>query len=124
MKGRVFDKADDVPAPDNVANSLQDKQRPHREFEGNRPTNSILLDRVDPFTLGQLIALYEHKVFVQAVLWGINPFDQWGVEWGKELATQVLDTLENGGVDFDACCSTLCLIARYKAHKTKLKTTP
>jgi glucose-6-phosphate isomerase len=124
MKGRVFDKADDVPAPDNVANSLQDKQRPHREFEGNRPTNSILLDRVDPFTLGQLIALYEHKVFVQAVLWGINPFDQWGVEWGKELATQVLYTLENGGVDFDACSSTLGLIARYKAHKTKLKTTP
>ncbi len=124
MKGRVFDKADDVTESHYEANSLQDKQRPHREFEGNRPTNSILLNRVDPFTLGQLIALYEHKVFVQAVLWGINPFDQWGVEWGKELAAQVLNTLENVSGDIDACSSTRGLVARYKAHKAKTKTTP
>ena len=124
MKGRVFGKADDAPEPVIGVNALQDKQLPHREFEGNRPTNSILLDRVDPFTLGQLIALYEHKVFVQATLWGINPFDQWGVEWGKELATQVLDTLENRDAGINACSSTLGLIARYKAHKAKLKSTP
>lgn len=124
MKGRVIDKTENVTAAGNAPNSLEDKQRPHREFEGNRPTNSILLDRVDPFTLGQLIALYEHKVFVQAILWGINPFDQWGVEWGKELATQFLEALEDGGGDIDACSSTRGLMARYQTHKTKLKTTP
>jgi glucose-6-phosphate isomerase len=105
----------------NVPDHLRDTQRSHREFEGNRPTNSILLDRVDPFTLGQLIALYEHKVFVQAIIWGINPFDQWGVEWGKELAAQVLDVLENDASNLDACSSTQGLISRFKAHKTKLK---
>ena len=124
MCGRGIEKTEDVMTARNVPDAMRHHQRPHRVFEGNRPTNSILLDRVDPFTLGQLIALYEHKVFVQAVLWGINPFDQWGVEWGKELAALVLGTLENGGADIDACSSTRGLIARYKAHKAKSKKTP
>jgi glucose-6-phosphate isomerase len=121
MKGRGAEAADGIMAARNVPDHLRDTQRSHREFEGNRPTNSILLDRVDPFTLGQLIALYEHKVFVQAIIWGINPFDQWGVEWGKELAAQVLDVLENDASNLDACSSTQGLISRFKAHKTKLK---
>ncbi|CAN5409776.1 glucose-6-phosphate isomerase [soil metagenome] len=62
---------------------------PHRTFPGNRPTSTILLDALTPSTLGQLIALYEHKVFVQGVIWGINSFDQWGVELGKVLATRI-----------------------------------
>ncbi|NQV84680.1 MAG: glucose-6-phosphate isomerase [Rhodospirillales bacterium] len=119
MKGREIDKSEDVMLRRDVPGAMRDLQRPHRVFEGNRPTNSILLEQVDPFTLGQLIALYEHKVFVQAVLWGINPFDQWGVEWGKELATQILHTLEDTTADFDGCSSTLGLIDRYKAHKAK-----
>ena len=63
-------------------------------FEGNRPTNSILVRRIDPFTLGQLIALYEHKIFVQGVIWRINSFDQWGVELGKQLAKAILPELD------------------------------
>lgn len=62
---------------------------PHRVFQGNRPSNTLLVHRFDPFTLGALIALYEHKVFVEAVLWDINPFDQWGVELGKQLAKSI-----------------------------------
>lgn len=67
---------------------------PHRVFEGNRPTSFFLFDRLDPFALGQLIALHEHRIFVQGVLWNILSFDQWGVELGKELASSVLKELE------------------------------
>jgi glucose-6-phosphate isomerase len=66
---------------------------PHKVFEGNRPTNSILFRRLDPATLGRLIALYEHKIFTQGVLWDINSFDQWGVELGKQLAKVILPQL-------------------------------
>ena len=89
-----------------------DKQPPHRAFEGNRPSNTILMDRVDPFTLGQLIALYEHKVFVQAIIWGINPFDQWGVELGKELAAAILPEVLGRAASGDHDSSTRGLIAR------------
>lgn len=65
----------------------------HRSFAGNRPTNTLLAGRLDPFVLGQLVALYEHKVFTQGVLWGINSFDQWGVELGKVLAHRIVDEL-------------------------------
>jgi glucose-6-phosphate isomerase len=62
---------------------------PHQAYPGDRPSNTILLDRLDPRNLGALIALYEHKVFVESVIWHINPFDQWGVEWGKRLAAEI-----------------------------------
>src|SRR5205823_2175504 len=68
------------------ADGAEDFQVPHRTFPGNRPTNSILLDRLTPAALGKLVALYEHKVFVQGTIWNINSFDQWGVELGKVLA--------------------------------------
>jgi glucose-6-phosphate isomerase len=67
---------------------------PHKVFEGNRPTTSILYERLTPQRLGSLIALYEHKIFVQGIIWGINSFDQWGVELGKELASRILPELE------------------------------
>ncbi len=66
---------------------------PHRSFPGNRPTTTLLLPRINPFTLGQLIALYEHKIFAQGAVWGINSFDQWGVELGKRLAKPILEEL-------------------------------
>lgn len=72
---------------------------PHKTFPGNRPTTSILFKKLDPKTLGALIALYEHKVFVQSVIWNINPFDQWGVELGKQLAKRILPELEQGKHD-------------------------
>lgn len=95
-----------------------DSKTPHRAFEGNRPSNTILMDRVDPHTLGQLIALYEHKVFVQAVIWGINPFDQWGVELGKELAPAILPEVSGGAASGNHDSSTQGLIDRArKANK-------
>jgi glucose-6-phosphate isomerase len=76
-----------------AAEGVPDFLAPHRTFEGNRPTNTILADRLTPATLGALIALYEHKVFVQGTIWHINSFDQWGVELGKALATRILPEL-------------------------------
>jgi glucose-6-phosphate isomerase len=72
-----------------------DHENPYRVFEGNRPTNSFLIKEITPFTLGQLIALYEHKIFVQGVVWNIYSFDQWGVELGKVLANKILPELQN-----------------------------
>ncbi len=66
---------------------------PHKVFPGNRPSNTLLYRRLDPFTLGRLIALYEHKIFTQGIVWEINSFDQWGVELGKDLAKAILPEL-------------------------------
>jgi glucose-6-phosphate isomerase len=91
----------------------------HKVFEGNRPTTSIFADRLDPFTLGALVALYEHKVFVQGVIWGVNSFDQWGVELGKVLAKAIApelvspDAPDLSGHD----SSTATLIRRYRAAR-------
>jgi glucose-6-phosphate isomerase len=89
---------------------------PHRTFEGNRPTNSILFDRLDPRTLGRLIALYEHKIFVQGVIWNVNSFDQWGVELGKQLAKVILPELTSDGSVEGHDVSTNGLINHYKAR--------
>jgi glucose-6-phosphate isomerase len=85
---------------------------PHRSFTGNRPTNTILLPELTPYTLGQLIALYEHKVFVQGWIWGVNSFDQWGVELGKKLATGIHDRLVSGR-EPNSDSSTNALVTRY-----------
>ncbi|MEK7768434.1 MAG: glucose-6-phosphate isomerase, partial [Pseudomonadota bacterium] len=79
-----------------VAEALE-KLLPHKVFSGNHATTSILFRQLDPKTLGALLALYEHKVFVQSVVWNINPFDQWGVELGKQLAGTILAELEQDG---------------------------
>jgi glucose-6-phosphate isomerase len=89
---------------------------PHRCFEGNRPTNSLLFDRLDPRTLGRLIALYEHKIFVQGVIWNINSFDQWGVELGKQLAKAILPELTEEGLVEGHDSSTNGLINCYKTR--------
>ena len=88
---------------------------PHRVFEGNRPSNTILAERLDPETLGKLIALYEHSVFTQGVIWNIDSFDQWGVELGKVLAQRIIPELENAAepvLNHDS--STNALIRRYR----------
>ncbi len=87
---------------------------PHKVFPGNRPTNTILLDQLDPFTLGRLIALYEHKVFVQGVVWDVNSFDQWGVELGKQLAKVILPELRSTAEASLHDGSTNALINRYR----------
>lgn len=91
------------------------KLLPHRTFPGNRPSNTILMDALTPNTLGALIALYEHKVFVQGIIWGINSFDQWGVELGKILARNIADELTQQARPAQHDSSTNGLIARAKA---------
>ena len=90
---------------------------PHKVFEGNKPTNSILFGKLTPRTLGKLIALYEHKIFVQGIIWNINSFDQWGVELGKQLATHILAGLRSGAEVTAHDSSTNGLIHYYNALK-------
>jgi glucose-6-phosphate isomerase len=98
-----------------AADGVPDFQVPHRTFEGNRPTNTILLDRLTPAALGKLIALYEHKVFVQGTIWHINSFDQWGVELGKVLANRIIPELESATEpELGHDSSTNALIRRYR----------
>ncbi|MFN8664861.1 MAG: glucose-6-phosphate isomerase [Thermomicrobiales bacterium] len=93
---------------------------PHRTFEGNRPTNTILADRLTPASLGSLIALYEHSVFTQGVIWDIDSFDQWGVELGKALAGKIIPELESADdPDLQHDSSTNALIRRYRANREK-----
>ena len=94
-----------------------EKLVPHKVFPGNRPTNSILFQKLTPHTLGALIAMYEHKTFVQSIIWGINAFDQWGVELGKELARKILPELDDFEDVKSHDCSTNGLINYFKEHR-------
>jgi glucose-6-phosphate isomerase len=87
---------------------------PHRVFQDNRPTNSILYQRLDPHALGRLLALYEHKIFVQGVIWGIYSFDQWGVELGKQMASRILPELCGDAPVAGHDASTIGLIGHYR----------
>ncbi len=92
---------------------------PHRVFGGNRPTNTLIMDKLDPFSLGKLIALYEHKIFVQGIVWNINSFDQWGVEYGKQIAQKILPQLSSKQEISDHDSSTNQLINYFKQRKAK-----
>lgn len=87
---------------------------PHRVFEGNRPSNTLLIDRLTPAVLGKLVALYEHSVFTQGVIWEVNPFDQWGVELGKQLAKAIVPELTDADAPLAHDGSTNSLIQRYR----------
>ncbi|REK12705.1 MAG: glucose-6-phosphate isomerase, partial [Actinobacteria bacterium] len=100
------------------AEDVEERLVPHRTFPGNRPTSLIVAPRLTPSVLGQLIALYEHKVFTQGSIWGINSFDQWGVELGKVLATRVIGELTDGNEpDLEHDSSTNAQIRRYREAK-------
>jgi glucose-6-phosphate isomerase len=90
---------------------------PHKVFPGNRPTTTILFDMLTPRTLGSLIALYEHKIFVQGIIWDINSFDQWGVELGKQLAKRILNEIEDPGNPGDHDSSTNGLLEFVRSHR-------
>ena len=90
---------------------------PHRTFEGNRPSSTILADRLTPHVLGALVALYEHSVFVQGTIWEIDSFDQWGVELGKQLATATERELADDAVAPAHDSSTNTLIRRYRERR-------
>ena len=90
----------------------------HREFDGNRPSNVLLLERLTPKALGKLVALYEHEVFTQGTIWHIDSFDQWGVELGKVLAQRIVPELESSGEpELTHDTSTNALIQRYRRMK-------
>lgn len=117
MRGRTFDEAlaemRTAGMPEEHARFLAS----HRTFPGNKPTNSILMERLTPHTLGALIAMYEHRIFTQGVVWGINSYDQWGVELGKQLASVILGELKGGRVTQDHDGSTATLLNHFIGHR-------
>jgi glucose-6-phosphate isomerase len=93
---------------------------PHRVFEGNLPTSTVLADRLAPTVLGSLVDLYEHSVFTQGVIWGIDSFDQWGVELGKALAQRIAGELRGDGAAIDGHdSSTTALMSRYMRSRNR-----
>jgi len=114
MKGKTEAEVRAELAHDGVTGEAQDKLTPHKVFTGNRPTNSILFQKLTPRTLGSLIAMYEHKIFTQGIIWNINSFDQWGVELGKQLAKVILPELETAEPSTSHDSSTNGLINEYK----------
>lgn len=115
MKGKTSDEARAELA--GLPETERERLAPHKEFPGNRPSNSILIDRLSPYNLGMLMAAYEHKTFVQGVIWNINPFDQWGVEYGKQLAKTIGGELQHGASAHDS--STEGLMAFYRECRLK-----
>ena len=95
-----------------------DAGEPHRRFDGNRPSTTILYEDLDPYTLGMLLAMYEHKTFVEAAIWGINPFDQWGVELGKTLAGRIAAELAGDEAPGSHDSSTEQLMGRYRSDQS------
>ena len=100
------------------AEGTPDALVPHRVFDGNRPSNTILLEQLTPAALGKLVALYEHSVFTQGTIWGIDSFDQWGVELGKVLAQRIIPQLQSA-TELAHDSSTNALIQRYRQHRAK-----
>ncbi|HEY5081725.1 MAG TPA: glucose-6-phosphate isomerase [Bauldia sp.] len=116
MRGKTLSEVRDELKAQGLGPRAIDKLAPHKVFPGNRPSNTILYHRLDPHTLGLIIALYEHKVFVQGVVWGIDSFDQWGVELGKQLATELLPMIRRADPEHPRDASTEGLLAAIRAH--------
>ena len=116
MRGKTEGEARAELEAQGLAPERIDALVPHKTFPGNRPTTSILFSKLTPETLGMLIALYEHKIFVQGIVWNIYSFDQWGVELGKQLAKKIERELEQPGIVSSHDASTNALINRYKKH--------
>jgi glucose-6-phosphate isomerase len=114
MRGKTLDEVRAEMRDAGLDEEHIDRVAPHRVFEGNRPSNSVLFRRLTPRTLGSLIALYEHKIFVQGVIWNVNSYDQWGVELGKQLAKEILPELAGDGPVMGHDASTNGLINYYK----------
>jgi glucose-6-phosphate isomerase len=114
LRGRSLDEARDIMAAKGFEGDELDRQARHRVFPGNRPTTTLAYDRLTPFVLGQIIALYEHRVFVEGVVLGINSFDQWGVELGKELAVALQPVLagDEDGADKDGSTQNLVMFLK------------
>ncbi|XP_072277915.1 glucose-6-phosphate isomerase [Pyxicephalus adspersus] len=118
MKGKSTEEAKAELQASGLSGEALEKLLPHKVFEGNRPTNSIVFTKLDPFTLGTLIAMYEQKIFVQGVVWDINSYDQWGVELGKQLAKKIEPELEGNAPVTSHDGSTNGLINFIKTHRS------
>jgi len=117
MRGKTADEVRTELEQDGMDGTALEQLLPHKVFPGNRPTNSILFRKLTPRTLGSLIALYEHKIFVQSVIWNINAFDQWGVELGKQLARKILPELSGTDAVTGHDSSTNGLINHYRQYR-------
>ncbi|CAH2324181.1 glucose-6-phosphate isomerase [Pelobates cultripes] len=117
MKGKSTEEAKKELQASGLSGEALDKLLPHKVFEGNRPTNSIVFTKLNPFILGALIAMYEHKIFVQGVIWDINSYDQWGVELGKQLAKKIEPELDSDAEVTSHDGSTNGLINFIKKHR-------
>jgi glucose-6-phosphate isomerase len=117
MKGRTEVEARAEVAAQGLTGAALEALVPHKMFSGNRPTNSILYQKLDARTLGRLIALYEHKIFVQGIIWNINSFDQWGVELGKKLANAIIPELDAAAPVTSHDASTNALINEWKQRR-------
>ncbi len=117
MRGRTPEEVRAELEAEGLSGEVLEKMIEHKSFDGNRPTNSILFQRLDPKTMGSLVAMYEHKIFVQGIIWGINSFDQMGVELGKKLANAILPELYGKDEIHGHDSSTNGLINFYKARK-------
>jgi glucose-6-phosphate isomerase len=114
MQGKTFEECKTDLAAKSLDNATLESLATHKTMPGNKPSNTLLFNQVDPKTLGALVAMYEHKVFVQGAIWGVNTFDQWGVELGKELGNQVLDKLVNTDASLNFDASTNQLISKFR----------
>jgi glucose-6-phosphate isomerase len=115
MRGRTRAEAEAITLKQGASPEEAERLAPHKTFSGSRPTSTLLYRQLDPRTLGRLIALYEHKVFVEAAIWDINPFDQWGVELGKELASRLAPIVADANADLGALDrSTAALIGHVR----------
>ncbi len=117
MNGKSSEQAEMELQKSGLTIDENNKLLPYKVFEGNKPSNTILMDEITPFNLGKLIALYEHKIFVQGIIWNVFSFDQWGVELGKQLANNILPELTTADKVSDHDGSTAGLISFYKKHK-------
>jgi glucose-6-phosphate isomerase len=117
MRGKTEAEARKELEASGMKGAALERLLPHKVFPGNRPTNSIVFKKVTPRTLGSLIAMYEHKIFTQGLIWGVNSFDQWGVELGKQLAKTILPELKTDESVSSHDSSTNGLIAYYKEHR-------
>ncbi|MEK7792486.1 MAG: glucose-6-phosphate isomerase, partial [Pseudomonadota bacterium] len=117
MRGKPGDEVRDELLSQKKTDAVLTKLLPHKTLSGNHATTTILFRKLTPETLGSLIALYEHKVFVQSVIWNINPFDQWGVEFGKQLAGKIMAELKHKDLVNSHDASTNGLINFFKANQ-------
>jgi glucose-6-phosphate isomerase len=120
MNGKTEQEAELELEKAGLSNEMISRLLPYKVFAGNKPTNSFLIKKITPFTLGQLIALYEHKIFVQGIVWNIFSFDQWGVELGKQLANKILPELKDDERISSHDSSTNSLINIFKEMKNDL----